>query len=75
MAKCQKRYLVLVMKVVGNVVNIASGVWMVFGRKTQIYEDITWAELEPGDGKYDWEKIRLYIFKCNLIFFANYWTK
>ncbi len=38
-------------------------------------EDITWAELEPGDGKYDWEKIRLYIFKCNLIFFANYWTK
>ena len=40
-----------------------------------LYMDITWAELEPGDGKYDWEKIRLYIFKCNLIFFANYWTK
>ena len=38
-------------------------------------EDITWAELEPEEGKYDWEKIRLYIFKCNLIFFANYWTK
>lgn len=74
MAKCQKRYLVLLG--LGLLVIIAAGVWMVFGRKTQIYEDITWAELEPGDGKYDWEKIRLYIFKCNLIFFvANYWTK
>ena len=56
MAKCQKRYLVLLG--LGLLVIIAAGVWMVFGRKTQIYEDITWAELEPGDGKYDWEKIR-----------------
>mgnify|MGYP000190610160 CR=1 FL=1 len=46
MAKCQKRYLVLLG--LGLLVIIAAGVWMVFGRKTQIYEDITWAELEPG---------------------------
>ena len=51
MAKSQKRYLVLLG--FGLLVIIAAGVWMVFGRKTQIYEDITWAELEPGDGKYD----------------------
>ena len=86
MAKSQKRYLVLL--VFGLLVIIAAGVWMVFGRKTQIYEkteeifgnplmgyapcaweetigedisllymDITWAELEPEEGKYDWEKI------------------
>ena len=86
MAKCQKRSLVLL--VFGLLVIIAAGVWMVFGRKTQIYEkteeifgnplmgyapcaweetigedisllymDITWAELEPEEGKYDWEKI------------------
>ena len=36
MAKCQKRYLVLVG--FGLLVIIAAGVWMVFGRKTQIYE-------------------------------------
>lgn len=86
MAKSQKRYLVLLG--FGLLVIIAAGVWMVFGRKTQIYEkteeifgnplmgyapcaweetigedisllymDITWAELEPAEGKYDWEKI------------------
>lgn len=86
MAKSQKRYLVLLG--FGLLVIIAAGVWMVFGRKTQIYEkteeifgnplmgyapcaweetigedisllymDITWAELEPEEGKYDWEKI------------------
>ena len=67
MAKSQKRYLVLFG--FGLLVIIAAGVWMVFGRKTQIYEDITWAELEPEERKYDWEKIRLYIFEYNLIFF------
>lgn len=36
MAKSQKRYLVLL--VFGLLVIIAAGVWMVFGRKTQIYE-------------------------------------
>ena len=36
MAKCQKRSLVLL--VFGLLVIIAAGVWMVFGRKTQIYE-------------------------------------
>ena len=36
MAKCQKRSLVLVG--FGLLVIIAAGVWMVFGRKTQIYE-------------------------------------
>lgn len=36
MAKCQKRYLVLLG--LGLLVMIAAGVWMVFGRKTQIYE-------------------------------------
>ena len=86
MAKSQKQSLVLLG--FGLLVIIAAGVWMVFGRKTQIYEkteeifgnplmgyapcaweetigedisllymDITWAELEPEEGKYDWEKI------------------
>ena len=86
MAKSQKQSLVLLG--FGLLVIIAAGVWMVFGRKTQIYEkteeifgnplmgyapcaweetigedisllymDITWAELEPAEGKYDWEKI------------------
>ena len=36
MAKSQKRYLVLLG--FGLLVIIAAGVWMVFGRKTQIYE-------------------------------------
>ena len=86
MAKSQKQSLVLLG--FGLLVIIAAGVWMVFGRKTQIYEkteeifgnplmgyapdarrenvseditllyvDITWKELEPECGVYDWDTI------------------
>ena len=61
MAKSQKRYLVLLG--FGLLVIIAAGVWMVFGRKTQIYEDITWLNWNRGTenmtGRKSKEKIRL----------------
>lgn len=52
MDKCRKRYLVLLG--IGLLVIIAAGVWMIFGRKTQIYEKTdhagTWYDMEYGKG-------------------------
>ena len=66
MAKSQKRYLVLL--VFGLLVIIAAGVWMVFGRKTQIYEKteeifgnplMGYRRKENMTGRKSKEKIRL----------------
>ena len=57
MAKSQKRYLVLL--VFGLLVIIAAGVWMVFGRKTQIYEKTEEIFVFSPKEKYENEKTKI----------------